>query len=66
MQQVENPNMGTLNIVHSPPVAVQNKWLNGGTWGLQILMALVFLGAGGAKLAGVEAMVEEFQKIGIG
>ena len=66
MQQVENPNMGTLNIVHSPSVAVQNKWVNGGIWVLQILLALVFLGAGGAKLVGVEAMVEEFQKIGIG
>lgn len=66
MQQVENTNIGTLNALPSPSEAGRSKWLNGGIWVLQILMALVFLGSGGAKLVGVEAMVEEFQKIGIG
>ncbi len=64
MQQVENASVGTLPNV--PSESAQNKWLNIGTWALQILMALVFLGAGAAKLAGAESMVEEFQKIGIG
>lgn len=66
MRQFENNNIGTLNTLPSPSEAGRNKWLNGGIWVLQILLALVFLGSGGAKLVGVEAMVEEFQKIGIG
>ncbi|WP_426119103.1 DoxX family protein [Pseudomonas sp. DSP3-2-2] len=36
------------------------------SWGLRILAALVFLAAGGAKLAGVPMMVEIFEHIGIG
>ena len=35
-------------------------------WILSGLVALVFLGAGGAKLAGVAALVEEFDKVGLG
>ncbi len=35
-------------------------------WGLRIIVGLAFLGAGGSKLAGVPAMVEIFQKIGLG
>jgi putative oxidoreductase len=35
-------------------------------WILSSLGALAFLGAGGAKLAGVAAMVELFDKIGVG
>lgn len=34
--------------------------------GLRALLTLVFLGAGGAKLAGVPMMVEEFEAIGTG
>ena len=66
MQQVENANVGTLPKLPSVSATMPNKWLNVGTWGLQILMALVFLGAGAAKLAGAESMVEQFEKIGIG
>lgn len=35
-------------------------------WGLQLLLAAVFLTAGGQKLAGTEAMVEMFERIGAG
>ena len=37
-----------------------------GFWALKIVLALVFLAAGGAKLAGAEYMVGIFDKIGIG
>lgn len=35
-------------------------------WVLQGLAALVFLAAGGAKLAGAKQMVEQFEKVGMG
>jgi putative oxidoreductase len=35
-------------------------------WALQILVAVAFLGAGGSKLAGTEAMVGMFEAIGFG
>jgi putative oxidoreductase len=35
-------------------------------WILSGLVALAFLAAGGSKLAGVAAMVEEFDKVGLG
>ena len=35
-------------------------------WILQGLAALVFLAAGGAKLAGIQQMVDEFAKVGLG
>ena len=35
-------------------------------WTLSGLVALAFIGAGGAKLAGVAAMVELFDKVGLG
>ena len=35
-------------------------------WLLSGLVALAFVGAGGAKLAGGAAMVEEFDKVGLG
>lgn len=34
--------------------------------GLRILLTLAFIGAGGAKLAGVEMMVATFDQIGLG
>ena len=40
--------------------------LNIAAWGLQALLALAFLAAGGSKLAGAQPMVESFAKIGIG
>ena len=33
---------------------------------LRVLLGAAFIGAGGAKLAGVQAMVEIFDKVGIG
>jgi putative oxidoreductase len=35
-------------------------------WTLQILAALAFLAAGGSKLAGAQAMVDTFEKVGLG
>lgn len=35
-------------------------------WGLRILIAIAFLGAASAKLAGVPAMVELFDHVGLG
>lgn len=35
-------------------------------WGIRLLLALAFLAAGGAKLAGAPMMVEVFDKIGVG
>ena len=37
-----------------------------GLWVLRGLLAVAFLAAGGAKLAGAPAMVELFQKVGVG
>ena len=37
-----------------------------GLWVLRGLLGAAFLAAGGAKLAGVPAMVELFQKVGVG
>ena len=46
--------------------AVPSRALNLFTWALQILLAIVFLGAGGAKLAGVPMMVEIYDLLGLG
>ena len=37
-----------------------------GLWVLRVFLAVAFLAAGGAKLAGAQAMVEIFDKIGLG
>ena len=44
----------------------ESKTLNIGLWVVQGLLALAFLGAGGGKLTGAVAMVEMFDKIGVG
>ncbi len=44
----------------------QPKWRHYGLWALQILAALAFLAAGGAKLAGAERMVGMFETLGFG
>lgn len=36
------------------------------SWGLRVIAALAFISAGGAKLAGVEAMVDLFDQVGVG
>lgn len=43
-----------------------SRGLNIVAWSLQVLLALVFLAAGGAKLAGVPMMVQVYDLIGIG
>jgi putative oxidoreductase len=37
-----------------------------GLWILRVLLGAAFIGAGGAKLAGVQAMVDIFQKVRLG
>jgi putative oxidoreductase len=37
-----------------------------GLWILRVLLAAAFLAAGSAKLAGVQAMVDVFEKVGLG
>jgi uncharacterized membrane protein YphA (DoxX/SURF4 family) len=39
---------------------------NGATWFLQVLIALVFLSAGTAKLLGVPMMIQIFEGVGVG
>ena len=46
--------------------AAPRSGVNAALWSLQILTALAFLGAGGAKLAGTPEMVAVFQKLGLG
>ena len=43
-----------------------SRRLNILAWSLQVLLALVFLAAGGAKLAGVSMMVQVYDFIGVG
>jgi len=42
------------------------RWRRIGLWSLKVLLAAVFLAAGGAKLAGVPMMVENFEHLGLG
>ena len=47
-------------------MAYSSKRRTVGLWVLRVLLAAAFLAAGSAKLAGVQAMVEIFDKVGIG
>ena len=49
-----------------PPAQPQVRISNYVSRGLRILAAVVFLAAGAAKLAGVPAMVQPFDQLGIG
>ena len=42
------------------------RWLNVTLWALQILMAALYLMAGGSKLLGNPHMVEQFAELGVG
>lgn len=46
--------------------SVSSRKLNVVAWSLQVLLALVFLAAGGAKLAGAPMMVQVYDVIGVG
>jgi putative oxidoreductase len=50
----------------SEKMANSGKGRTVGLWFLRVLLGAAFLGAGGAKLAGVQAMVEIFEKVGLG
>jgi putative oxidoreductase len=56
------------NPIFAVPVQTSkpSKAVNITIWGVQVLTALAFLAAGGSKLAGAPAMVDMFQKIGLG
>jgi putative oxidoreductase len=43
-----------------------NKGKNIGLWVIQVLLAVAFVSAGGAKLSGAPAMVQMFDQIGAG
>ena len=43
-----------------------NKWIGYGVLVLKVLLAAIFLAAGGAKLMGVEQMVATFEQLGFG
>lgn len=45
---------------------VLSRKLNVAAWSLQVLLAIVFLAAGGAKLAGISMMVQVYDLIGVG
>jgi uncharacterized membrane protein YphA (DoxX/SURF4 family) len=47
-------------------MATSGKGRTVGLWVLRVLLGAAFLAAGGAKLAGVQAMVEIFDKVGSG
>ena len=51
---------------HSPAVATPGKALNIALWTLQVLVALVFVGAGSGKLLGSPDMIALFDAVGIG
>jgi uncharacterized membrane protein YphA (DoxX/SURF4 family) len=53
-------------IVAEGGVKPASKGLNIALWVLQALVGVAMIGAGGAKLAGVEMMVKEFETIGLG
>ncbi len=42
------------------------RWRRAGLWTVKVLLAAVFAAAGGAKLIGVQMMVETFAAIGLG
>ena len=42
------------------------RWTSVSLWVVRGLLALAFVGAGGAKLYGVPMMVQEFEHIGLG
>ncbi|WP_288251602.1 DoxX family protein [uncultured Hydrogenophaga sp.] len=42
------------------------KWARVALWTVQILLACVFLAAGGAKLVGAQQMIDVFNEVGIG
>ena len=56
----------TIASSYSPVRRPLSKGLNITCWALQGLAALVFLAAGGSKLAAAPAMVEMFAKLGAG
>ena len=51
---------------HPNIAARTGPWPNRIAWSLQILLALVFLASGGAKLIALDPMVDLFAQIGVG
>jgi uncharacterized membrane protein YphA (DoxX/SURF4 family) len=60
---------GARSISHKPATTAQSRVARLkpiGFWLLKILLAALFLFAGGAKLAGIPAMVDVFERVGLG
>jgi uncharacterized membrane protein YphA (DoxX/SURF4 family) len=47
-------------------VQIASRGARAALWVVKILLAVVFVGAGGAKLVGVPMLVQEFEHIGFG
>ncbi len=47
-------------------VSKNSRYKTIGFWALKIVLAALFVAAAGAKLAGVQQMVDEFNQIGLG
>ena len=47
-------------------VTASSRYRTIGWWALKIVLAALFVAAAGAKLAGVQQMVDEFNQIGLG
>ena len=52
--------------MNAATLKIQQPSRRTGAWTLQVIVALAFFAAGGAKLAGVPYMVQLFSQIGIG
>ena len=59
-------NSPSITAAHTLPVQLEPHWHSIALWGVQVVLAGMFLLAGGSKLAGAAAMVALFDAIGVG
>jgi putative oxidoreductase len=58
--------LGTARQAEKPHLAKQSRIANVAVWTLSVLLALLFLFAGGVKFFNNPVMVQEFDKVGLG
>ena len=58
--------MSDVTMDHRVSTPSKSKWIQGIRWTVQVLLALTFMAAGGAKLASDPSMVAVFDQVGIG